>query len=78
MPSQYSEERECPQCHTKVLFTIKSGIYPFRDREIGDCPVCGYEIFHKNITGDIEAEVVSLENTIEPYLGEYKKTKCLG
>ena len=49
MPSQYSEEHECPKCYTKVYFTIKTGIYPFRDCETGDCPVCGYEIFHKNI-----------------------------
>lgn len=43
-----------------------------RTMEIANCPVCWEELFHKNITGDIEESVLSLEDTIEPYLSELK------
>lgn len=73
MASSNYVECDCPQCHTKVGVRITYGIYPTRTKEIANCPVCGKELFKKNITGDIEEEVISLDNTIEPYLSEYKK-----
>lgn len=39
----------------------------------GELPVCWEELFRKNITGDIEESIISLDETIEPYLSEYKK-----
>ena len=72
MASSYIEEVTCPKCHTKVRVKVTNGIYPRRDTEVANCPVCWEELFHKNITGDIEESVLSLEETIEPYLTEYK------
>ena len=73
MASAYIEEVTCPKCHTKVQVKVTNGIYPMRSTEVANCPVCWEELFHKNITGDIEESVLSLEETIEPYLSEYKK-----
>ena len=42
--------------------------------ETADCPVCGNELFHTNITGDINTEILSSEHTIEPYKIECAKT----
>ena len=35
-----------------------TGIDPLRSTEIGNCPNCGAEIVRKNITGDIEVELI--------------------
>lgn len=35
-------------------------------------PICWKELLKKNITCDIEESVLSTENTIEPYLSEYR------
>lgn len=43
-----------------------------RTTEIANCHVCWESLFHNNITGDIEESVLSLEETIDPYLTEYK------
>jgi hypothetical protein len=71
MASSNYVECECPQCHTKVGVRITYGIYPAKTVEIANCPVCWKELFKKNITGDIEEVVISLDNTIEPYLSEF-------
>lgn len=35
------------------------------------CSVCGKELLRKNITGDIETKVKSLDETLEPYKTSY-------
>ena len=75
MASAYYEEVTCPLCHTEVRVRISNGLYPMRTTEIANCPVCWTELFRKNITGDIEESILSLGNTIEPYLSKYKKMK---
>lgn len=50
---------------------ISYGIYPMRSLETAYCPVCGYELLHKNITGDIETIVESLVETVESYKSHY-------
>ena len=77
MASAYYEEVMCPKCHTKVRVKITNGVWPARTTEIANCPVCWEELFRKNITGDIEESILSLDDTIEPYLSEYK-TKMQG
>lgn len=72
MASSYVEILTCPKCHTKVKVKVTNGIYPFRSTEVANCPVCWEELFRKNITGDIEESVLSLEETKEPYLSEYQ------
>lgn len=74
MSSKEKLVRQCPFCHTDVTVTITYGVYPYKTLETADCPVCGNELFHKNITGDIDTEILSLEHTIEPYKTEYSKT----
>ena len=51
MASTYFEEVTCPQCHTKVRVKITNGVYPMRDTEIANCPVCWYELFRKKHRG---------------------------
>lgn len=58
MPSKYTEEVVCPQCGAKLRVVITSGIYPMRSVETGECPQCRTEVIRKNITGDIEVELV--------------------
>lgn len=72
MASSFIEEVTCPKCHTKVRVKVTNGVYPMRTEEIANYPVCREELFHKNITGDIEESFLSLDETIEPYLLEYK------
>lgn len=72
MASSYFEDVTCPQCRTLVRIKISNGLYPMRTTEIANCPVCWKELLKKNITGDIEESVLSTENTIEPYLSEYR------
>ena len=73
MASAYYEEVTCPQCRTKVRVKVTNGEYPMRTTEVANCPVCWKELFRKNITGDIEESVLSLEDTIEPYLSDFQK-----
>lgn len=73
MASAYYEEVTCQKCHTRVWVKITNGVYPMRTTEVANCPVCWKELFRKNITGDIEESIISLDETIEPYLSEYKK-----
>ena len=71
MASFDCKEVKCPVCGTLVHVSISYGIWPCRSEETADCPVCGKELFRKNITGDIETKVISLDDTIEPYKTEY-------
>lgn len=75
MATSYIKDVTCPKCHTKVKVKVTNGIYPMRTTEIANCPVCWEELFHENITGDIEESILSLEDTIEPYLTIYKNKK---
>lgn len=58
MSSKSFEIIECPQCGAKLRVVITNGIYPMRSVEIGECPKCRTEVIRKNITGDIEVELV--------------------
>ena len=40
---------------------------PFKTEETAECPICGETIFKRNSRGDFESEVISTEETIEPY-----------
>ena len=71
MASYNNETKKCPKCGTLVKIKISYGIYPMRSLETADCPVCGYELLHKNITGDIDSIVESLDETVEPYKSHY-------
>lgn len=77
MSSRDNLIQRCPICHTDVAITITYGVYPCKTLERADCPVCGNELFHENITGDIDTRVHSLEQAIEPFKSEYlNKQKC--
>lgn len=67
MASNNTDYMVCPQCKTLVKVYTTYGIYPCKTEETADCPVCGYTLTKKNITGDIETSVESMDNTIEPY-----------
>ena len=63
-------------CNAKIaqvifLTLLSYGIYPMRSLETANCPVCGYELLHMNITGDIDSIVESLDETVEPYKSHY-------
>ena len=58
MSSRYFEILVCPKCGAKLRAVITSGIYPMRSVETGECPRCGTEVISKNITGDIEVELI--------------------
>lgn len=58
MPSKYSEEVVCPQCGAKIKVVVTNGVWPMRSVETGECPKCGTEVIRKNITGDIEVELI--------------------
>ena len=73
MASSDTETMKCPQCGTLVRIKISYGIYPARSLETAFCPVCGNVLFHKNITGDIDAFVESFDETIEPYRSQYQQ-----
>lgn len=59
MASKYTEIIVCPNCGTKSKVTISNGVWPLRMPETGECPKCGTEIIRKNITGDIEVELIN-------------------
>ncbi len=73
MASNDIKIEQCPQCGTLVRILISYGIYPAKSLETADCPVCGYELFHKNITGDIDTIVEDLSETKEPYKSKFKQ-----
>lgn len=72
MPSSDNKNIKCLKCGTLLSVNITYGEYPNKSVETAICTVCGNELFHKNITGDIEIKVKSLEETIEPYKTEFK------
>lgn len=51
-------EKTCPKCGALVKITITNGVYPTRDRETAECPVCDTELYHENITGDMEVTLL--------------------
>ena len=71
MASFDSKDIKCSVCGTLVHVTISYGIWPCKSEETADCPVCGKELLRKNITGDIETKVKSLDKTLEPYKTSY-------
>lgn len=71
MASYDNETGKCPQCRTFVKIKISYGIYPARSLETAFCPICGYELFHKNITEYIDTIVESIDETIEPNKSQY-------
>ena len=75
MASHYSEQYTCPRCKTLFEAEFITGIQPYKTKEPIDCPVCWENVSHKNITGDVECRVISLENTIEPYKSNYLTKK---
>lgn len=72
MSSQYTEYYTCPKCKTYFRAIITTGIQPYKTEEPVDCPVCGEEVARKNITGDVDCEIESLENTIESYKSKHR------
>lgn len=58
MPSKYTEIIVCPMCGAKIRTIITNGVWPMRSVETGECPKCRTEVIRKNITGDIEVELV--------------------
>ena len=56
-------EKTCPKCGATVRITITNGIWPQRDRETAECPVCDTLLYGENITGDIEVELISKGNS---------------
>ena len=60
MPSKYTEEVVSPKCGAKLRAVITNGVWPMRSVETGECPKCGTEVIRKNITGDIEVELVEV------------------
>lgn len=58
MPSKYTEEVVCPKCGAKIKVVVTNEVWPMRISETGECPGCGTEIIHKNITGDIDVELM--------------------
>lgn len=58
MPSKYTKIIVCPKCGTKSKVTVLNGVWPMRMTETGECPKYGMEIIRKNITGDIEVELI--------------------
>ena len=64
---------KCPVCNTDLWVKNSYGIYPARNIETADCPVCGKEVLRKNITGDIETKVESLADTKDQYKLQFKQ-----
>ena len=54
----YTEIIVCPTCEAKLKVVVTNGVWPMRSVETGECPRCGTEVIRKNITGDIEVELV--------------------
>lgn len=58
MPSRDTEVKLCPACGARCRIVVSYGIWPVRMLEIGECPNCGTEIIRKNITGEIDVELI--------------------
>lgn len=58
MPSKYTKIIMCPNCGAKLKAVVTNGVWPMRMTETGECPKCGMEVIRKNITGDIEVEMI--------------------
>ena len=67
MIMSYYREIKCPKCGTLVGIKEVNVIMPYKTVETAECPVCGETIFTHNSRGDFESEIISTENTIEPY-----------
>jgi hypothetical protein len=46
---------------------------PYKTEETAECPICGITIFKHNSRGEFKTEVISIENTIEPYKAKILK-----
>ena len=58
MPSKYTEEVVCPKCGAKINVVVTNGVWPMHSVETGECPKCETEVIRKNITGDIDVELI--------------------
>lgn len=63
----YYREIKCDKCHTLVGIREVNVMMPYKTEETAECPVCGETIFKHNSRGDFESEIISIEDTIEPY-----------
>ena len=69
----YYREIQCHQCGTLVGIMEVNISMPYRTEETAECPICGVTIFKHNSRGDFESEVISTENTLEPYKSKITK-----
>ncbi len=72
----YYRTLTCPKCHTNLgIKLVDIGVrLPYKSSETAECPVCNENIFKHNTRGeDLEAEIISMDNTIEPYKSSYEK-----
>lgn len=63
----YYREIQCHQCGTLVGIKEVNITMPYRTEETVECPIYGMTIFRHNSRGDFKSEVISTENTLEPY-----------
>ena len=63
----YCREIKCHRCGTLVGIREVNITMPYKTEETAECPICGETIFKRNSRGDFESEVISTEETIEPY-----------
>ena len=49
---------KCPKCGALVRINITYGVYPCKTRESAECPVCDTELYHENITGDMDVTLI--------------------
>ena len=68
----FLREIKCENCGTLVGIREVDVFMPYKTEETAECPVCGKTIFRKNSRGDFEAEVVSTDDTKEPYKSQIK------
>lgn len=66
----YYREIKCDKCHTLVGIREVNVMMPYKTEETAECPVCGETIFKHNSRGDFESEIISAEDTVEPYKSE--------
>lgn len=60
--SSRSIEMKCPKCGALVKITITYGVDPYRSRETAECPVCDTELYHENITGDMDVTLIKKDD----------------
>lgn len=63
----YYKEIMCERCHTLVGIREVNVMMPYKTEETAECPVCDETIFKHNSRGDFESEIISTEDTVEPY-----------